>query len=162
MKKIVKGLLSSSIAFSMIISLMPATTITVKAEEAYKYVVMNIPFSEFYDAEQNTNSLVSLEQQTLNGTDAVSSATTSKYKMTSGLAKGTYYGEDTDASKGNMLGVTYPVKMTQADYGALKDTYLYVDEGTSNDYVTTVKGSHYFKDYEGVPTSFKTLTYNEG
>ena len=103
------------------------------------YVLMNIPYADFYAQE-------GLSEQV----DVVSTATTSKFKSTTGLARGTY----NDGT--NILGVTYPVAMdadTYADLGANKIS-AEGDLGTAASYA--------FKDYEGTPSAYETLTYADG
>lgn len=48
---------------------------------------MNVPYTDFYAAYNLTDKAV---WQVENGLDAVSTATTNKFKGTTGLAKGTY------------------------------------------------------------------------
>jgi hypothetical protein len=66
------------------------------------YVMMNIPYKDFYASENIniSNDLV----------DVVSTATTTKFKGTTGLAKGTY----NDGT--SIRGVVYPVKLSVSDY----------------------------------------------
>lgn len=164
MKKRLKRPIVGILATAMAISSIPFSGNEISAADGkYKYVVMNIPYSLFYEAEQDKYNLVGLEQQTVNEVDAISTATTSKYKATNGLAKGTYY--NTEAETGEIVGVSFPVKMTEEDYNDLKDTYLYVDDETgTNEYVAIVKGSYYFKDYVGEqePANYKELAYSNG
>ena len=102
--------------------------------EGVKYVVMNVPYTDFYRA-------MGMEE---NYYDAVSTATTTKFKGTDGLAKGTY-NDGTD-----ILGVTYPVALSETDYQAMSQSQKTEGE------------SYYFKDYEGTPASYMTMTSNEG
>ena len=158
MNKLIKKLFAGVMAAAMAVTMLPATAFTVKADDVnYKYVVMNVPYSQFYAAEKTHFNLTSLEEQTSNDVDAVTTATTSKYQGTSGLAKGTYY--DTTKDTGYILGVTYPVALTEKQYDSLKDKYLYTeaDANKNNDYATEIKGSYYFKDYEGTPSDYLTL-----
>ncbi|MBR2188734.1 MAG: hypothetical protein IJ860_04925, partial [Eubacterium sp.] len=75
------------------------------------YVLMNIPYSEFYAAEG------------VSGVDAVSSATVKTYNQT--MAGGSYhagYGAPEDISEAQILGVTYPVKVSgKADLEGLTE-----------------------------------------
>ena len=106
-------------------------TVTVADQETY-YVTMNVPFDEYYAAE-GVNDYV----------DVVTTATSSKFKGTTGLAKGTYNNGE------SILGVTAPVKMD-------RDTYLKMltaGAGESDDY--------YFTDLGEEPAVYKTLTLNE-
>lgn len=136
MKKNMKAkIISVVMAAAMCINLAP---VSVNAEEVgqieeYKYVTMNIPYGDFYASE-------GLEQGTYY--DVVSTATTTKFLGTTGLAKGTY-NDGTD-----ILGVTYPVAVTEEDYNELKDITK-----TEND-------SYYFTDYDGTPKAYKVLDYD--
>lgn len=75
----------------------------VKAETAtVKYVAMNVPYNDFYVAYGLTDKAV---WEVEDGVDAVSTATTNKFKRTTGLAKGTY-------NNGKyIMGVTIPVEV---------------------------------------------------
>ncbi|MBQ8954463.1 MAG: hypothetical protein IJ048_10135 [Clostridia bacterium] len=71
------------------------------------YGTMQIPYDLFYAAEGVEISV-----------DAVSSATNAKWKN-EGLVGGTYYAEHTEDEGGDILGVVYPVAISQADLTAL-------------------------------------------
>lgn len=77
------------------------------------YGTMNIPYADFYAAEL-AGSANAYE------VDAVSSATTSKWSKNGEgeLFEGTYNEANTDGT-GTILGVTYPVAITQAELDAL-------------------------------------------
>jgi uncharacterized protein with FMN-binding domain len=94
------------------------------------YVLMNIPYSDFYAAEGISEQV-----------DVISTATANKFK--GGLAKGTY----NDGT--NISGVqSYPVAMDQATYELLKDQ------------VTDESADYYFTLCTETPASYKTLTYD--
>lgn len=76
------------------------------ASDELLYGTMNIPYDKFY-ANENVGYEV----------DAVSSATTSKWKNPN-LVNGTYNAENTDGS-GTILGVTYSVALTQETLNSL-------------------------------------------
>ncbi|MCD8222521.1 MAG: hypothetical protein LUD07_10165, partial [Clostridiales bacterium] len=98
------------------------------------YVSMNIPYGDFYGSEDVDYYF-----------DVVSTATTSKFLGTTGLAKGTY-NDGTD-----ILGVVYPVAMRTSVYNTLKDSSL-----TEND-------DYYIAELlEEAPAAYKTLTYADG
>lgn len=72
--------------------------------QAGDYVLMNIPYSEFYAAETGNNNT---------SVDVFTSATKSKTKNT-GLAGGSYHAKD-DGSE--ITGITFPVKVTESAAG---------------------------------------------
>ncbi len=107
------------------------------AEDTYVYATMNIPYGVFYESE-NTDIYY----------DAVTTATTSKFKMTDVLAKGTY-------NDGSIIrGVTYPVQLTEEDYSAITATQG-EDEGADY-YIYTDSKS------EEAPGSYKAVDYENG
>ena len=73
----------------------------IKALEKVQYVLMNIPYAEFYKAETTGNNIA---------VDAFTSATKNKTR-TKGLAGGSYH-ENADGSK--IDGITYAVKVTSS------------------------------------------------
>ena len=117
MKKITSVLCAAACALSVV----PFTANAADGDKVYG--TMNIPYDDFYAAElQNTVPV-----------DAVSSATTSKWKgnttgkmgddgkwQNGGLAAGTYNVE-TENGGGKILGVTYPVEIAKADLEKLSD-----------------------------------------
>jgi len=121
-----------------------------EVKDGYIYGTMEIPYSEFFKAEfaDAKNSDVEV--------DAVSSATTSKWKMNQtgsvgedgtwtngGLVAGTFYAEGENGG-GQILGVVYPVAITQADLDAL---------GENN---------YNFTALETEPTAYKKVTVSNG
>lgn len=72
--------------------------------QAGDYVLMNIPYSEFYAAETGSNNT---------SVDVFTSATKNKTKNT-GLAGGSYHAKD-DGSE--ITGITFPVKVTESAAG---------------------------------------------
>lgn len=124
------------------------------------YVLMNIPYAEFYAAEKDADG-------TAVQVDAVSSAT--KQKTRSTLAAGSYHKKD-DGS--DISGVIYPVYV--ADLSALHG-YKQVKDSDTRTITVTLKGKEIKTTYTGknalfenpdyayyvlseVPTSYKTLT----
>lgn len=77
------------------------------------YVRMNLPYADFYAAE----GIAPVGEQV----DVISTATTSKFLGTNGLAAGTY----NDGT--NISGVVYPVALSLEDYNAVKE--LAVENG---------------------------------
>lgn len=117
---------------------------TEKAEEApyivEKYVMMNVPYADFFADYSLTDKAV---WQVEDGIDAVSTATTSKFKGTTGLAKGTYNNDK------YILGVTIPV-------GVSEDVYRTLNAGL------TEKDNYYFTDLEEAPAYYSTMRYENG
>lgn len=114
----------------------------VKAADAsqYRTVMMNIPYADFYASELEGNDVK---------VDAVTSATASKWKATTGLAKGSYNDGGASAAGGNggkILGVTMPV-MVPANY--------------TGDAELTVNNDYCISDYEGTPDYYKVMTVDE-
>ena len=109
-------------------------------EVQYKYVTMNVPYTDFYAAYNLTDKAV---WQVEDGLDAVSTATTNKFKGTTGLAKGTY-------NNGKyIMGVTMAVAVPEETYEALKAKNL-----TAND-------NYYMTDLDAAPSAYSTLTVNK-
>lgn len=111
-----------------------------KAEVATtKYLVMNVPYNKFYEAYHLTDKAV---WKVESGVDAVSTATTNKFKGTTGLAKGTY-------NNGKyIMGVTLPVEVSAEDYKKLNASL------TEND-------DYYFTTLDTAPEAYSKLTINE-
>ncbi|MCD8222522.1 MAG: hypothetical protein LUD07_10170, partial [Clostridiales bacterium] len=105
-----------------------------EADQDDVYVMMNIPYGDFYESEDVDYYF-----------DVVSTATESKFLGTTGLAKGTY-NDGTD-----ILGVVYPVFISGEDYEALSDVVLSEND---NYYIAEV--------LEEEPAAYKTLTYADG
>ncbi len=135
-----------------------------EAEEEVHYVTMNVPYTDFYAAYNLTDAAV---WEVADGIDAVSTATTSKFTGTTGLANGTY----NDGTY--IMGVTIPVQVTDSVYAKLNagltvnDNYYYVDmNGTPDAYtVLTVNedGSYSFSKMteSTVSTDYLSITYDE-
>lgn len=90
-----------------------------------QYVLMNIPYDEFYKADLNNNSVP---------VDATTSATKQKTRNT--LAAGSYHAN----SEGDHInGVTFPVKVTDDFYDNNKD-YTQITDDSKVDITTNMKG----------------------
>ena len=106
--------------------------------EDVKYVVMNVPYNDFYAAYGLTDKAV---WQVEEGVDAVSTATTTKFKGTTGLAKGTY-------NNGKyIMGVTIPVEVSAEDYAKLNAALKAEDD-------------YYFTTLDEKPEAVSKLTIN--
>lgn len=109
----------------------------------YSYVLMNIPYGEFYKAELSENAAA---------VDAVSSATKNKTRIGT-LAGGSYH-VNPDGS--DITGVTYPVRVKTSDLSGLKKV-------TDSDSVSiTVKksGKDETSTYTGREALFESASYS--
>ena len=110
--------------------------------QAGDYVLMNIPYSDFYAAEQNNS-----------GTDVVTSAT--KQKTRSSLASGSYHvkSDGTDIS-----GATFAVKVGEGDIDWSKFTR--VTDDSSVTITTSIKGKESTTTYTGKNALFESANYS--
>lgn len=114
-------------------------------EEAAKveYVLMNIPYAEFYQAEVRNNEKV----------DAFTSATLSKTR-TGSLAGGSYH-ENSDGSK--IDGITFPVKVSE---GVDLSGYTQITDDSCVDITVTNRGTTTTTTYSGKEALFESATYS--
>ncbi|MBQ8928591.1 MAG: hypothetical protein IJ055_10025 [Oscillospiraceae bacterium] len=140
------SLLSLAAACACVLSSLP---LPATAADDTVYGTMQIPYADFYAAEQ-------ADDANAFEVDAVSSATANKWTMdgtgsvgedgtwtAGGLAAGTY-NEKNPEGGGTILGVVYPVAISQADLDAL---------GENN---------YGFTALEETPTAYKTVTVTDG
>lgn len=110
-----------------------------------QYVLMNIPYDEFYKADLNNNSVA---------VDATTSATKQKTRNT--LAAGSYHAN----SEGEHInGVTFPVKVTDDFYDNNKD-YTQITDDSKVDITTNIKGKVSTTTYEGKKALFESADYS--
>ena len=109
----------------------------------YSYVLMNIPYGEFYKAELNENAAA---------VDAVSSATKNKTRNGS-LAGGSYH-VNPDGS--DITGVTYPVRVKTSDLSGLTQ----VTDSSSVSITTTLKGKTSTTEYKGQNALFESESHS--
>ncbi len=109
-----------------------------------QYVLMNIPYADFYKADLNNDVAV----------DAFTSATKSKTKSGS-LAAGSYH---TSSSGDAINGVAFPVKVTDDFYNDNKNTQI-TDE-SSVDITTTMRGTTTTTTYKGKDALFESADYS--
>ena len=103
---------------------------------ATKYIMMNVPYNDFYAAYNLTDKAV---WEVEDGVDAVSTATANKFKGTTGLAKGTY-------NNGKyIMGVTIPVEVSAEDYAKLNSSL-------------TAENNYYFTTLDQTPEAYSKLT----
>lgn len=109
----------------------------------YTYVLMNIPYGEFYKAELNENAAA---------VDAVSSATKNKTRIGT-LAGGSYH-VNTDGS--DITGVTYPVRVKTSDLSGFKQ----VTDSDSVKITVNKKGKDEITTYTGREALFESASYS--
>ena len=110
-----------------------------------QYVLMNIPYDEFYKADLNNNSVA---------VDATTSATKQKTRNT--LAAGSYHA---DSEGEHINGVTFPVKVTDDFYDNNKD-YTQITDDSKVDITTNMKGKVSTTTYEGKKALFESADYS--
>lgn len=110
-----------------------------------QYVLMNIPYDEFYKADLNNNSVP---------VDATTSATKQKTRNT--LAAGSYHA---DAEGEHINGVTFPVKVSDDFYDNNKD-YTQITDDSKVNITTNIKGKVSTTTYEGKKALFESADYS--
>lgn len=112
-----------------------------KAEVAKEaYVLMNIPYSEFYAADQ------------VAGADSVSSATKAKTRST--LVAGSY---NVNSDGTDITGITYPVKISDAS--VLKN-YTQITDDSKLSITVNMKGKEITTEYNGKDALFESASYS--
>ena len=111
--------------------------------EGEAYVLMNIPYDDFYKAELKNNDVK---------VDTFTSAT--KQKTRSSLAKGSYH-VNSDGS--DITGVTFPVKVS--DISVLKDKKQ-IKDNDSVSITTAIKGKETTTEYKGEDALFESDSYS--
>ncbi len=114
----------------------------VKAQKE-TYVLMNIPYDQFYKADVNNNVKV----------DAFTSATKNKVR-TGSLAGGSYH---VDASGDEITGVTFPVKVPA---GTDLSKYTQITDDSKVSITVTNKGQESTTDYTGKDALFESASYS--
>lgn len=110
-----------------------------------QYVLMNIPYNEFYKADLKNNSVK---------VDATTSATKQKTRNT--LASGSYHAN----SEGDHInGVTFPVKVSDDFYDNNKG-YTQITDDSKVDITTNMKGKVSTTTYEGKKALFESADYS--
>ena len=133
----------------------------VKADETNKeqdiYVLMNIPYADFYKAELNKNDVK---------VDVTTSATKAKTRST--LANGSYHADNTGE---HISGITYPVKIKA---GTDLSNLTKITDASKVSITVNMKGKEITTEYKGkdalfesadvlstAPAYYKELTVNE-
>ena len=119
----------------------------VKADETNKeqdiYVLMNIPYADFYKAELNKNDVK---------VDATTSATKTKTKST--LANGSYHADNTGE---HISGITYPVKIKA---GTDLSNLTKITDASNVSITVNMKGKETTTEYKGKDTLFESADYS--
>ena len=120
----------------------------VKADETNKgqdvYVLMNIPYADFYKAELNKKNTVKV--------DATTSATKTKTRST--LANGSYHADNTGE---HISGITYPVKIkTGTDLSKLTK----ITDASKVSITVNMKGKEITTEYKGKDALFESADYS--
>lgn len=118
----------------------------VKADETNKgqdvYVLMNIPYADFYKAELNNTVKV----------DATTSATKTKTKST--LANGSYHADNTGE---HISGITYPVKIKA---GTDLSKLTKITDASKVSITVNMKGKETTTEYKGKDALFESADYS--
>ena len=119
----------------------------VKADETNKgqdvYVLMNIPYADFYKAELNKNTVK---------VDATTSATKAKTRST--LANGSYHADNTGE---HISGITYPVKIKA---GTDLSNLTKITDDSKVSITVNMKGKETTTEYEGKDALFESADYS--
>lgn len=110
-----------------------------------QYVLMNIPYDDFYKADLNKNSVA---------VDATTSATKQKTRNT--LAAGSYHA---DAEGEHINGVTFPVKVSD-DFYDNNNGYTKITDDSKVEITTNMKGKTSTTTYEGKKALFESADYS--
>ena len=120
----------------------------VKADETNKgqdvYVLMNIPYADFYKAELNKKNTVKV--------DATTSATKTKTKST--LANGSYHADNTGE---HISGITYPVKIKA---GTDLSNLTKITDASKVSITVNMKGKETTTEYKGKDALFESADYS--
>ena len=119
----------------------------VKADETNKeqdiYVLMNIPYADFYKAELNKNDVK---------VDVTTSATKAKTRST--LANGSYHADNTGE---HISGITYPVKIKA---GTDLSNFTKITDDSKVSITVNMKGKEITTEYKGKDALFESADYS--
>ena len=120
----------------------------VKADETNKeqdiYVLMNIPYADFYKAELNKNDVK---------VDVTTSATKAKTRST--LANGSYHADNTGE---HISGITYPVKIKA---GTDLSNLTKITDASKVSITVNMKGKEITTEYKGKDALFESADYSD-
>lgn len=137
--KLAAGFMSLAMAMTML----PATALAANEQSGEAYVLMNIPYAQFYEAEVNNDVPV----------DAFTSATKNKTR-TASLAGGSYH---VNADGTDTTGVTFPVKVSNL---SVLSGYKEVTDSDSVDITVTNRGNTTTTTYKGSEALFENPSYS--
>ncbi|MBQ9015308.1 MAG: hypothetical protein IJ109_04245 [Firmicutes bacterium] len=146
LRKLQHKFIAVLLAVALAITMIPSLSFAAEGDsgDSMKYVSMNVPYRDFYAPYNLTDAAI---WEVAPGIDAVSTATTTKFMGTTGLANGTW----NDGSY--IRGVKIPVAVSEADYAKLtaglteNDPYYFTDLAESPSYYSTLQigdGSYQF------------------
>ena len=119
----------------------------VKADETNKeqdvYVLMNIPYADFYKEELNNNDV---------NVDVTTSATKAKTRST--LANGSYHADNTGE---HISGITYPVKIKA---GTDLSKLTKITDASKVSITVNMKGKETTTEYKGKDALFESVDYS--
>ncbi len=156
-KDLIKRITTIALSASIVMTGLPATVFAATANDATSveteatkdaavYVMMNIPYAEFYKAELNNNDI---------DVDAFTSATKNKSRTKNGVMANGSYHVNSDGS--DITGITFPVKVS--DISVLKDQKQVTDEDSVTVTVTN-RGQTSSNTYTGVDALFENPSYS--
>ena len=141
-RKLLALLLSMALAVGLLSTSALADQSGSNASE--QYVLMNIPYAQFYEAEVGQNA---------KAVDAVSSATKMKPR-TGGLADGSYH---VDPEGSDITGVIYPVLVKDL---RVLDKYTRITDESSVEITVTNRGQESTTTYSGMDALFEAPSYS--
>lgn len=147
-QKLLTKVLATSMAVFMSVAQLPISAFAANTANS-KYVLMNIPYADFYKAEVNNAVPV----------DAFTSATLNKTR-TASLAGGSYH-VNSDGS--DITGITYPVKVSDSDLATLSATHTdakVVTDSDSLDITVTNRGQTNTTTFTGADSLFENPSYS--
>lgn len=147
-QKLLTKVLAASMAVFMSVTQLPVSAFAANTTSS-KYVLMNIPYADFYKAEVNNDIPV----------DAFTSATLNKTR-TASLVAGSYH-VNPDGS--DITGITYPVKVSDSDLAALTATHSDAKEVTDADSLeitVTNRGQSNTSTFTGADSLFENPSYS--
>ena len=147
-QKLLTKALAASMAVFMSVAQLPVSAFAANTASS-KYVLMNIPYADFYKAEVKNDVPV----------DAFTSATLNKTR-TASLVAGSYH-INSDGS--DITGITYPVKVSDSDLAALTATHTDAKVVTDSDSVeisVTNRGQSNTTTFTGADSLFENPSYS--
>lgn len=113
---------------------------------SYKYLLVNIPYADFYQAELNNDKSV----------DVVTSATYNKTR-TGSLVGGSYH---VNTNGTDITGITFPVVMSSTDFESFKTGKTEINDTSSVEIKVTNRGQENTTTYNGKDALFESDSYS--